>query len=326
MVEGFSLGVSVAVVNSFLRALGSSLQRKHHTKNRLRNESEQIKEWMSFDWLLGFALFLIVQAANGFVLANVPTLVIAPLGGLGLVFNAILAFIVAGESLDAFDLVGTLLISFGAVMISIYGYLESNTVISLSVVKHMLSRQSVHVWAALMWTGQVSWLIVAAVLRRRRFLAGIRSESVVLGCIYCIVASIFSSQSTVLAKCGAELVKNLVIHSQNELYNILPGLLVISIVIYGAINVLLTNEMMRFYDISVMAPLSFSTFVTFNTINSLIFFESWKFMTPSKAVKLVIAMLLIVAGFICLSHPERWTSSGSSSDEKAPLVTNLKTE
>lgn len=51
-------------------------------------------------------------------------IVLAPLATAGLVFNAIFACFLVGESFGPSDLVGTIACSIGAAMVSVFGYVK----------------------------------------------------------------------------------------------------------------------------------------------------------------------------------------------------------
>ncbi|KAL2912629.1 hypothetical protein HK105_207845 [Polyrhizophydium stewartii] len=78
--------------------------------------------YLSTQWYLGFALYLICQLFGSVIaLGFISPVVLAPLGSAGLIFNVIFSSVFVGTSITRYDWAGTVLIVFGCAVVSTFG-------------------------------------------------------------------------------------------------------------------------------------------------------------------------------------------------------------
>ena len=92
----------------------------------------------------------------------------------------------------------------------------------------------------------------------------------------------------------------------------------VSIAIYGILNILLSNAMMQYFDIKVLAPLSFNVFSIVNTVNAFIFFRAAESLYKMHVLGLVCGIVAITFGVTLLSWPRDRLMA--SHDEKRTLL------
>lgn len=79
-------------------------------------------------WLLGVGIFITSNILGSFVqIASLPVVILAPLGAVSLLFNALFAMLLLGDIFSPLLILGTVLIGGGAVMIGIFGVVPEQT-------------------------------------------------------------------------------------------------------------------------------------------------------------------------------------------------------
>mmetsp|Transcript_36057 Transcript_36057/g.144147 ORF Transcript_36057/g.144147 Transcript_36057/m.144147 type:complete len:221 (-) Transcript_36057:1983-2645(-) len=120
---GFAVGLVAAISTSVLSALGIALQRKSHVDEEEKPADERTAYVTRPLWLLGFGLYLACQTFGASIaLGQLPTLILAPLGSIQLVFNAIFASMLSGDPFDQTDISATALVTAGAIIVTVAGY------------------------------------------------------------------------------------------------------------------------------------------------------------------------------------------------------------
>lgn len=125
-----SVSVPVAIVlgliSSFVQSLGLTIQRKSHMQNDNLPADEQRSEWRRKSWVAGFAIFLFANIGGTvFQIGALPIVMLAPLGAVSLLFNALLARFLLDDFFSRYMLSGTALIAVGAVFIGYFGVVQA---------------------------------------------------------------------------------------------------------------------------------------------------------------------------------------------------------
>ncbi|KAF9229288.1 hypothetical protein BS17DRAFT_743186 [Gyrodon lividus] len=112
------VGIFIGLLASFVQSLGLAIQRRSHVLNSQLPEPERKTEHRRPVWLLGFAIFLISNIFGSFIqIASLPVVILAPLGAVSLLWNALFAQLLFRPPL----FLGTALIAGGAALIAVYG-------------------------------------------------------------------------------------------------------------------------------------------------------------------------------------------------------------
>ncbi|KAH7930962.1 hypothetical protein BV22DRAFT_1190732 [Leucogyrophana mollusca] len=112
------LGIFIGLLASFVQSLGLAIQRRSHVLNSQLPEPERKVEHRRPLWLLGFAIFLSSNIFGSFIqIASLPVVILAPLGAVSLLWNALFARLLLRPPL----ILGTALIAGGAALIAVYG-------------------------------------------------------------------------------------------------------------------------------------------------------------------------------------------------------------
>ncbi|ORY32890.1 hypothetical protein BCR39DRAFT_522298 [Naematelia encephala] len=117
--------IIVGLVSSFIQSFGLTLQRKSHVQTALLPLSQRRRPHRRPLWLLGFGIYMTSNIfATIFQLDALPIVILAPLGAVSLIFNALLARIVLGDIFGRRAIVGTALVAAGAVLIAVFGVVQ----------------------------------------------------------------------------------------------------------------------------------------------------------------------------------------------------------
>ncbi|KAI6047632.1 hypothetical protein EDC04DRAFT_2619307 [Pisolithus marmoratus] len=118
------LGIFIGLMASFIQSGGLAIQRRSHVLNSQLPESAQKAEYRRPLWLLGFVVFITSNILGSFVqIASLPVVILAPLGAVSLLWNALFARLLLRPPL----ILGTALIGGGAALIAVYGIMPEAT-------------------------------------------------------------------------------------------------------------------------------------------------------------------------------------------------------
>ncbi|PWN42334.1 hypothetical protein IE81DRAFT_341515 [Ceraceosorus guamensis] len=117
---GISVPVAIVLglLSSFVQSLGLTLQRLSHKSESARASSRQRTEWKRPLWLVGFAIFITANIGGTvFQIDALPIVMLAPLGAVSLLFNALLARFLL-DDFFSWNMIG------GAVLIGYFGAIQ----------------------------------------------------------------------------------------------------------------------------------------------------------------------------------------------------------
>ncbi|BEI86783.1 hypothetical protein CcaverHIS002_0701290 [Cutaneotrichosporon cavernicola] len=133
------LAIVVGLACSFIQSLGLTIQRKSHVQDEalpLEHRTRAVRRPL---WIIGFAIYISSNIFGSvFQIGALPIVVLAPLGGVSLLWNSVLAHVLLGESFTSAMLLGTVFIATGAVLIAIFGVVQDGN--------HSLD-ELLHLWA-----------------------------------------------------------------------------------------------------------------------------------------------------------------------------------
>ncbi|KAG0345953.1 hypothetical protein BG004_002744 [Podila humilis] len=121
--HNFLFGISIAVATSFIQSLGLTIQRKSHVINEAIHPKELRRHACQRPlWHLGFHTYILSNLTGTiFSIGYLPVIILAPLGAVTLVFNALFARLLLGDVFSRQSAIGTMLILLGAIMIGLFG-------------------------------------------------------------------------------------------------------------------------------------------------------------------------------------------------------------
>jgi uncharacterized membrane protein YoaK (UPF0700 family) len=106
---GISVPVAIVLglLSSFIQSLGLTIQRKSHIQNASLAEAKQKSEWKRPLWLIGFVVFIVANIGGTvFQIGALPIVMLAPLGAVSLLYNALLARFLLDDFFSRYMIVG----------------------------------------------------------------------------------------------------------------------------------------------------------------------------------------------------------------------------
>ncbi|KAE8257151.1 hypothetical protein A4X13_0g2541 [Tilletia indica] len=115
------VAIVLGLIASFIQSLGIALQRGSHLQNDALPPAQRRAELRRPRWLLGFAIFMLGTISTVLQIGALPIVILAPLGAVSLLYNAVLARFLLNTTFSKFMVAGTALITIGAVLIALFG-------------------------------------------------------------------------------------------------------------------------------------------------------------------------------------------------------------
>ncbi|KAI8459197.1 hypothetical protein BY996DRAFT_6410326 [Phakopsora pachyrhizi] len=116
------IGITLGLLASFIQSLGLTIQRKSHIQNESLPFHLKRPDYLRPVWIIGFVIYFSFNILGSiFQIGTLPLIILGPLGAISLLWNAILANFLLGDRFSYHLVIGTILISIGAVLIAIFG-------------------------------------------------------------------------------------------------------------------------------------------------------------------------------------------------------------
>ncbi|WWC69985.1 uncharacterized protein I206_103929 [Kwoniella pini CBS 10737] len=123
-----AVAILVGLFSSFIQSLGLTIQRKSHLNNSSLPFEKRKKPIKRPLWLIGFGIYITSNIFSTiFQLDSLPIIILAPLGAISLIYNAILSKFLLKDKFGKNWLIGTSLISLGAILIAIFGVVKEDS-------------------------------------------------------------------------------------------------------------------------------------------------------------------------------------------------------
>lgn len=304
--QSIAIGCLVGVISSATQAVGITLQRKSHILESDRPQGSHRRSALrSPMWRLGLFLFLLANIVGSSVqITALPLIILSPLQAIGLVFNSICATVLLHEPFTGLSILGTILVSVGALLIAIFGAIPEPQH-NLDELLELLGRRPLLVWMVM--TGVVVCL-VAATIRWLSNNAGTRISSLglsvhtVRGALYGVISGILSAHSLLMAKSAVELaVRGFRDKQWDDYVRWQTWLIIAAFLTFALSQLYVLNCGMRLCSTSLLYPLVFCVYNIVTIINGLVYFNQASKLSVGQILLLVQGTVLVLLGVLCLS-------------------------
>ncbi|CAG8503917.1 11729_t:CDS:2 [Diversispora eburnea] len=306
------LGITIAVFTSIIQSLGLTIQRKSHVLNEKIHPKELRRSACRRPlWHLGFDTYIISNIIGSiFSIGYLPIIILAPLGAVTLIFNALFAKL----------LLGTIFIIIGAIMIALFGMVKAPSH-SLDDLIELYKRPTFIAYFSII---EIIVFVLLFVSKRGEILLNEMSRSerdpifgwpwkrlqTVIGITYGMVGGMISSQSLLFAKSGIELLL-LTISSKNQFDKPLSWIIVTALVVTALLQLYYLNKGLRMCDTVILIPLSFCTYNVSTIFNGLVYYNQWDKLRWFQILLVIIGISILLCGVLVLS----WRKSVSPEEE-----------
>lgn len=343
MISTIAIGCTVGIVSSLLQSVGLTLQRQSHILEDHKPASTTYRPpHRRARWRVGLLLFLIANVLGSSVqITTLPLVVLSPLQAVGLVFNSICATVILHEPFTIFSLIGTALVSLGALLIAAFGAIEEPNH-SLNELLVLMKRRPFVLWmgfTALLVLGILGAIKVVSrgIVRKPRGRAGSRRASrdmaremsrddlshdlsrdstrleecvmtapecpatVLVGLLYGAISGILSAHSLLFAKSGVELLMRAITSDLGDLQRWQSWAIVACFLTLAVTQLMFLNKGLRLCSTSILYPLVFCVYNIITIVNGLVYFQQLERLTRVQVLLVILGALLVFAGVVALS-------------------------
>ncbi|RDW24887.1 hypothetical protein B0I73DRAFT_128754 [Yarrowia lipolytica] len=347
MPSTIALGCTVGIVSSLCQSVGLTLQRQSHILEDHKPGTDSYRPpHRRARWRVGLLLFLIANVLGSSVqITTLPLVVLSPLQAVGLVFNSICATVILKEPFTVFSLVGTALVSLGALLIAAFGAIEEPNH-SLNELLVLMKRKPFVLWMA--FTAVLVFGImgaIKAVSRSQKHLGSKRRASigsgystiteedqnetrdspttVLIGLLYGGISGILSAHSLLFAKSGVELLLRAMTSGLGDLQRWQSWAIVVCFLTLAVTQLMFLNKGLRLCSTSILYPLVFCVYNIITIVNGLVYFQQLERLSSVQIILVILGALLVFAGVVALSWRFQEKSSLShvyEDEEIEPLM------
>ncbi|KAI9322630.1 hypothetical protein BX666DRAFT_1848832 [Dichotomocladium elegans] len=334
----FWIGIGVSLITNFVQSFALAFQRKSHILNDQIYPRELRKHAFRRPlWVASFITYLTANITGSvFSIGYLPVVILAPIGAMSLVFNSVAARIVLGDPFTKRNIIGTLLIIVGALLVGMFGVIQEPNH-SLDDLIELYKRPAFIIYFSIL-EAIILVTIIGTHLSERVYnkweeaipppdqkLLGtwlsMDDLKTYIGVSYGVLGGNISSQSMLFAKSGLELFILTIVYGQDQLRHVWTWALVVMTVITAALQLYYLNKGLRLCDTVVLIPLSFCAFNVSCLFNGLIYYNQWDQLRWWQLLYVLIGVTLTVCGVICLSW-RKGSSTAASRQEETVLASS----
>ncbi|KAL7317309.1 hypothetical protein PS15m_003688 [Mucor circinelloides] len=303
----------IALVASMTQAFGISLQRKSHLI--IDSTIPLYKRPM---WVSGFLVYTISNLIGSTcTIGYLPIVILAPIGAIGLVFNALFAKWILGDPFTKRTVLGTGLIVLGAALVAGFGTVPEPQH-TLKDLIALYKRPSFIIYFSLVEVFTCIGLFSTHVIE---YLMKVRPNhwthpdlKMWLGISYGVFGANISSQAMLFAKSGLELLILTVLEHDNQFIYPLTWVIVFALVFTAVLQLYYLNRGVQLCDTIILVPLNFCSFNVSCLFNGLVYYNQWERLFYWQVLAVLFGIVLLVYGVLVISlQPSTSTSSDSNS-------------
>ncbi|KAI7869791.1 hypothetical protein BDF14DRAFT_1741711 [Spinellus fusiger] len=291
------------------QALGISLQRRSHLA-----QSASLPMYKQPLWVTGFLVYTISNIVGSTCsIGYLPLVILAPVGAMGLVFNALFARWVLGEPFSPRTVQGTAFIVLGAMLVAGFGVVPepSHTLQDLLA---LYKRPAFIIYFAVVEAVTCLGLVGTHLLEyglhhqwRGRLLSH-PDLTLMLGISFGVFGANISSQAMLFAKSGMELLILSVFYGDNQFIYPMTWLIVLVLVFTAIVQLYYLNKGVQLCDTIILVPLNFCAFNVSCLFNSLVYYNQWDRLFWWQVVAVLVGIVILICGVVAIS----WQSMGQS--------------
>ncbi len=251
-------------------------------------------------WRFGFGIFVIANLlGSSFQITTLPLTILAPLHASGLVYNAILASLLLGETFNLSSLFGTIMTAAGATLIASFGAIEepSHTLPELLV---LFARKTFLIWmGSQVILVAIILLLVSVTSRSTRAKTNISKigQGAALGC----VAGMLAAHCLLLAKTTVELLLKTFVEHENQFLRWEAWVIPLGLIVGAPIQLFYLNRGLRLCSTSILYPLNFSIYNIVTIVDGLIYYRQGSKLSKLQITMVLFGTVLLLMGVMALS-------------------------
>ncbi|CAK4607863.1 unnamed protein product [Aphanomyces euteiches] len=321
------IGIGICLLGSTISNLGLNIQKYSFMLQQHLPDSERKPYNTQWRWWLGFAGVGIGSVADFAALSFAAQSIIMPVGAFTLVCNIFFAHYWLKEKLTRNDLIGTVLICIGAVLVTIFGA-HQDTEYTLDDLLHLYYRWDMLIYLILILI--VLWALFAMLKKAEITLKkkGPLSEEYktvlkIHPLSYAGLAGTFGAQSVMFAKSTGELIKQSA-RGNNQFDKVLTYVIILALVLTISLQTHCLSLGLKYFDALYIVPVFQCFFIMFSVISGAVYFEEFKNFSTTQWIVFPIGVLITIAGVIVLSSREMEHDAGAPVDPLPPASSSAE--
>ncbi|KAK2461919.1 hypothetical protein APHAL10511_006382 [Amanita phalloides] len=348
-----ALGISVGLGAYCVQSFGLTLQRKSHVLTAALPPAARRPQHRRPLWLLGLAIFLSSNILGSLVqIATLPVVILAPLGAVSLLWNALFAWCILGDIFSLWMIIATILIAAGAVLIAVFGIVTEQPrsledllllfsrpafliyfsilaalvlicLILTHVAEYSFSRRSPQLVDSPLSVPQLptehSRLIETRdVLEFKHADNALRTYTrtrLLIAISYASFSGILSGMCLLFAKSAVELLL-LTIKGNNQFWRWQAWGLVLGLVVFALLQLWYLQNAIVLADPTLVCPSAFCFYNVSSIVNGLVYFNQISLIPPLHLLLVVLGMIILLAGvWVITIHSEPPADTSDEDDD-----------
>lgn len=311
-IDTIIIGCVIGVISSATQSIGITLQRKSHIIEDGRTPgSPRRPAHRQGLWRIGLLLFLLSNIFGSSVqITTLPIVILSPLQAVGLVFNTICASIILSEPFTRMSLLGTILVSLGALLIASFGAVPEPQH-NLNQLLKLLHRESFLIWMGCTFViiGLIysiirfkDWYDDSQYNKNKTLHYYYHYSPTVKGILYGMISGVLSAHSLLMAKSAVELiVRGLRDNHWSDWVRWQTWLIVGAFLFFALSQLYVLNCGLRLCSTSVLYPLVFCVYNITAILNGLIYFKQASKLSGFQISMVTLGTILVLLGVLGLS-------------------------
>eukprot|EP01084_Bolivina_argentea_P252087 423053_1 len=304
-----SLAVGLSVVGAVLSAIGYVMQKKGHIAVIELNEIHEIQDedtnsfWSNKIWVGGFIIYVIGSLLTAAALKFGAQSVLAPLGALVLVCNALLAPKFLGEPFKRNNLYGITLVIIGSVFAVVFGPKSSTEPITMKYIERCWRAHNFVIFFSVLTIAVIIDYILVKIYERKNYNSmdnhKIAHGANFLMISYISLASYFGSTNVLFMKSAV------IIIGSFELLYFTDYLFYITIIGIVIVNVLLEYFRQRalvYFDAIFVVPIYQVLLILGSAMMGAIFFNEFALLSAIQLALFSISICITLLGVAILAY------------------------
>ncbi|KAI9244895.1 hypothetical protein BY458DRAFT_529235 [Sporodiniella umbellata] len=300
----FWTGISISIFTNLVQSFALAFQRKSHLNQKSRL------------WMTSFCIYLSANLIGSvFTIGYLPIVILAPIGALSLVFNAIAAYCVLGDPFDGRKIGGTIMIVFGTLLLGLFGVVtepehDINDLLRLykkpAFIAYFSTLECIVVAGALVthYCEHLVYQIESGTIPpSRKWMGRLSLEEFkkYIGISFGVLAGNVSSQSMLFAKSGMELILLTFFSNENQLNHVLTYILLVMMVLTAVLQLFYLNKGLKMCNTVIMIPISSCVFNVSCLFNGLVYYDQWDRFAWYQLLLTMVGVSITIGGVLFIS-------------------------
>lgn len=264
-------------------------------------------------WWIGLVGVLTGGVFDSMALGSAPLIDIAPLSGITILLNSVMASYFLGEKIRVVEIIATVMIFCGATMTSVFGARDVPPY-SVPDLLDLLGRQSFTIYIAIIIT-----LVVVALLTLRAS-SGTSIERSTAPFCWAVVAAGMGGIELILLKCVMEILTRTVLLGDDQFVHQGSYMLVGVFMVVAALQLYSLNLGLAVCDAIRLLPVYQSLLIVNAVSGGGAYFNEFVHFSARQWIIFPCGVFIVILGALLLGGTEGDISSSSTSEGEVPLV------